>query len=163
MKSKFRFTAYIVGLLAISSAVFGVMALSGNLFNPTMSLGPSIYFCSLVVFVWIWLFFGELRTKIISIDIKDNYFVIRRYLGMGKVKIFYLEEISGFKTSILPSRSGSYEYLYLMSGDRKVAKLSAFYHSNYKGLKSYLVSLNIKFIGVEYYSNRQELKEIFSK
>ncbi|WP_295720885.1 hypothetical protein [Mucilaginibacter sp.] len=162
MKSKFRFTAYLLSLLGTGFTVMVLMVLSGNALNPTISLIPFILFCSFFAFLWIWLIFGELRTKAISIEIEDRTFVIKRYLGLGTSRRFDLDDISGFKTSILSSKSGSYEYLYLMVGVKKVAKLSMFYHSNYKELKRYIVSMNIKNIGFERFSNRQELKDIFS-
>jgi hypothetical protein len=162
MKSKFRFTAYLLSFLGTVFTVLVVMALSGNAFNPTMSLIPFMLFCSFFVFIWIWLIFGELRTKTVRIEIEDRTFLVKRYLGLGTSRHFDLDDISGFKTSILSSNTGTYEYLYLMVGTRKIAKLSEFYHSNYKELKRYIVSMDIKNIGFERFSNRQEFKDIFS-
>jgi len=40
-------------------------------------------------------------------------------------------KISGFKISIIRSKAGGfYEYHYLMAADKKIAKLSEFYHRN---------------------------------
>lgn len=162
MKSKFRFTAYLSALLGILVTIFVVMVLSGNALNPTMSFTPFILFCSFFVFVWIWLVFGEIRSQTISIKMDGRSFVIKRYLGLGTSRCFDLSDITGFKTSILSSKSGNYEYLYLMLGTKKIAKLSEFYHSNYKELKRYIVSRNIKNAGFEPFSYRQEFKDIFS-
>jgi hypothetical protein len=151
----------LLGFLGPLSTVLVVMVLSGKVLNSTMSLIPFIFFSSFFVFVWVWLIFGELRTKTISIEIKGRTFVIKRYLGLGTSRRFDLGDISGFKTSILSSKSGSYEYLYLMVGSKKIAKLSEFYHSNYKELKRYIVSMDIKNAGFEPFSNRQEFKDIF--
>jgi len=50
------------------------------------------------------MFFGELRTKVIHIDIQNDSVKIRRYLGLGFAKTYYFGDKTGFKTSILSSR-----------------------------------------------------------
>ena len=81
---------------------------------------------------------------------------------MGFANTYQIDEISGFKTSILSAKGTCYEYLYLMIGEKKIAKISDFYHGNYKELKRYIISKGIKNMGVVWFSNRQELKDIFS-
>jgi hypothetical protein len=158
MKSKFKSTAY---LLVLGIILFSVILIfSSEIIDPRVPFWILLLVCFSFLFVWIWMFFGEIRTKIISIDIQHEGITIRRYLGLGAKKTYYLHGISGFKTSILRSKNGDYEYLYLMIGQIKIAKISTFYHSNYKELKNYLISLRIKNLGVEMFSNRQELKDI---
>ncbi len=163
MKSEFNFAAYWMFLLGILfPLLLGVVALDDRTYS-NLSSTELIIACAFFLCIYIWMIFGELRTKVISITMADNNIVIRRYLGLGFVQRINANDITGFKISVLPSRAGSYEYLYLMVGDRRVAKLSVFYHSNYKELKKYVVSLNIKFIGKSRFSNRQELRDIFIK
>lgn len=162
MKSKLRFTAYLLAIGCFFLTIIPIGLLFERVAKPDFS-AVLILLMLFFVFIWIWLIFGELRTKTVSVSFDEDRIIVRGYLGLGKFKVYHLSDISGFKTSVLSSRGGSYEYLYLMVGNKKIAKLSAFYHSNYKQVKGYLVSMNIKFIGVEYFSNRQELKDIFAK
>jgi hypothetical protein len=162
MKSKFRFWAYFVTFNAVFFSIILFLTLSHKVFNPTMPLIFFLFFSLFFVYVWIWLIFGELRSKIISIDIEYNSFNIKRYLGLGISKTYYFDQLDGYKTSILSSRSGSYEYLYLMIGKRKIAKLSEYYHKNYHELKRAIFSQNIKNLGFESYSFIREVKEIFT-
>jgi hypothetical protein len=106
---------------------------------------------------------GEWRTKIISLETGFDHFVVRRYFGLGKPNTYYFTDVEGYKTSILPAKGAEYEYLYLVSGGKKVAKLSQFYHKNYLELKDNIVSLKIKYLGYEPYKSGREIKEIFVK
>lgn len=145
------------------SAVLLLTLFINNLVSNSASFGFLILISFFLIFIWVWMFFGELRTKVIHIDLQQDSVKIRRYLGLGVAKTYYFGDITGFKTSILSSKSGSFEYLYLITDNRKIAKLSGFYHSNYQELKQYIVSRNIKNIGFESFSNLQELRDIFSR
>lgn len=133
----------------------------GNLFAHIIPTEFILVLLPILLIVWLRLI-GEIKTKMISLDIEEDSVIVRRYLGFGPAKIYGLGEITGFKISVLTWRGGSYEYLYLMEGDRKIAKLSDFYHNNYKELKRHIISLNIKSSGFEAFSNRQEIKDIFN-
>jgi hypothetical protein len=163
MKSKYRFWAYILIFLTLGFSVILIMEISGKMLNPNMPIGFFIIFTLFFLYVWIWLVFGELRTKVIYVDFKvDRSLVVKRYFGLGPSKIYYLEDFQGYKTSILSSGSGSYEYIYLIIENRKIIKISEYYHSNYKELKKYIISQNLKYLGFENYGLIKELKEMFS-
>jgi len=98
----------------------------------------------------------------VSVDIDHDKIRIKKYLGIGMLKEYQIGEISGFKISVLRSRGGVYEYLYLMVGDKKIGKISEYYHRNYKDLKNFLITSGLRNLGTEQFSNRQELKDIFS-
>ena len=162
MKSKFRYWAYFSAALSV---VFSVMM--GALFvvdvlNTNIGFIPFSIACLFFLFVWAWLFFGEMRTKVISVEIYPNAINVRRYLGLWFNKSFPVGGFDGYKTSIIPSRSGNYEYLYLIIDGEKIIKISEFYHANYKELKRTLLTKNIKNLGFEPYSSLGELKEIFT-
>ena len=153
-------------MLAFATVLFAITSLISFVQNIESGDPPMIFLIPIsifFVFVWNWIFFIELRTKAISVEIGSDAIKVKRYLGLGPTKVYLLDSITGFKTSILQSKGGSYEYLYLMIGDRKIAKLSEFYHGNYKELKSNIVSLGIKRLVAEVFSNWRELKDIFSK
>jgi hypothetical protein len=160
MRSKFKFTAYLLAIGCLVLTISPVMMLSDMESKSGFSFG---LFISILFFgfVWVWIVLGELRTKTISINFEGDKVLVRRFFGLSVVKAYEISKVSGFKTSVLSSQGRSYEYLYLMVGDRKIAKLSAFYHSNYKDLKRYVVSKGIKNIGFEPFSNLQELKDVF--
>ncbi len=115
----------------------------------------------LLTFTLTWLFHGEFRTKMIKIEIGNDFLIVKKFGGLSPGKKFSFYEIDGFKTSILPSRGGDYEYLYLMQGDRKIAKISNFYHKNYDSLKEALKG-KVKDLGFEKFRYLDEFKEIFT-
>ncbi len=91
----------------------------------------------------------------------DNETIISRsYLGFGKSVVTNFEEVDGFTICMVPSKYDDYEYLYIIKDNRKIIKVSQFYHRNYEDVKK-AISKKVKFIGKERFSYRQELKEIF--
>jgi hypothetical protein len=119
-----------------------------------------LIFIGLLVFFWIWIFFGEIRTKAVKVSIEMNNIIVSQYLGLGRKKIFNLSEFDGFKISLLPSEYDTYEFLYLMMNDKKIVKLSEFYHRNYSELKTVLAK-KVTYLGNEKLNILNELKEIF--
>ncbi len=111
-------------------------------------------------FFQIWLIFGEFRTKIIKVKIEGDRISWSGYCGLGKTRERLFKEFNGFRTSILPSKYNEYEYLYLMEGERKLIKISEFYHKNYAELKQYISKKSV-FLGEEQFSLIREFKEIF--
>ena len=115
----------------------------------------------LLGFTLLWLFLGEFRTKMIKIDIGSDFLIVKKFGGLSPGKKYSFAEIDGFKTSILPSRGGDYEYLYLMQGNRKIGKISNFYHKNYCNLKE-AIREKVADLGFEKFSYLDEVKEIFT-
>jgi hypothetical protein len=159
MKSKFKYGAYILALLVIlfTAVMCGVIALY-FVFDIPLAFLLIITVC--FAFCFTWLVFGELRTKVISLDIWFDNFIVEGYFGFGPPKTFYFNDIDGYTISILPASGTAYEYLYVIAGGKKVIKLSQFYHKNYGELKDAIAS-NIKYLGFEDFSYAKELKEIF--
>jgi hypothetical protein len=112
----------------------------------------------LFLFTWIWLVFGELRTQIIEVKILNNYIEKKNYIGFNQKYKF--EDFDGFQTSIISSRSGSFEYLYFIKDNKKVIKISEAYHKNYFDLKE-KISGHLKDLGEVKFSFFDEFKEIF--
>lgn len=77
-----------------------------------------------------------------------------------KTETYKFSEIEGWKYSHLTSRGGTYEYLYLYQDNKKIIKISEFYHKNYLQLKN-KVQENFKSLGYEQFSLLDEFKEIF--
>src|SRR5690606_13126487 len=98
---------------------------------------PKIFIPSLLVFTFIYIVVGEIRTKFIIVEITENKIIVKRFFGL-KREIFKFSEIKGWKYSYLSSIGGTYEYLYFYKNNRKVIKISEFYHKNYYQLKSHI-------------------------
>lgn len=163
MKSHFRGWAYFVAFYALLFTCILLLCIIGDVFYNTIMPAYFYFIISFfVIFVWIWVIFGELRQKVISVEVGYDHVVIKRYMSLGSPKTFYFNEIDGFKTSDLPSRGAVYEYLYIMAGGKKIAKMSQFYHKNYTDIKEMLISEKVKNLGYEEYSANRELKEIFA-
>src|SRR5579872_708679 len=139
MVSKFTWTAYIPAfiIIAISAAtVFCiVVCFDPAVYSMLVIFIPVIIFAILVL---LWLIYGELRTKIIRVNLEFDYLIIKRYYGLGAPGTIYYADIDGFTISILPATNTAYEYLYLMKNGKKIGKLSEFYHKNYAELKAEL-------------------------
>jgi hypothetical protein len=160
MKSKFGLGAYLLAFLIV---LFSIMLCAALSVYFLIAIPVAIYiilnvFC---VFSWIWLVFGELRTKVIRVEIGYDSIAVKGYFGLGAPKTYYFNEIEGYKISILPASGAVYEYLYIIAGDKKVVKLSQFYHKNYVELKEAIAAVPIKYLGFENFSYGRELKEIF--
>lgn len=161
MKSKFRYTAYIVALISVLLFIMLVILLVKSI-NSDASLWKTFLIAAFFLFIWLWMFFGELRSKTVSVEIGEDKIRIRKYLGIGTLKEYQIDEISGFKISVLRSKGGVYKYLYLMADDKKIAKISEYYHRNYKDLKKFLITAGVRSLGIERFGNLQELKDLFS-
>jgi hypothetical protein len=163
MKSKFKFGSYLTAGLAVYFTLLLIAALSSYFFVLDIPIIACLIFTVILIFPWLWIVFGELRTKVIRVEFGYDHVTVKRYLGLGPSKTYYFTDIEGYQTAILPSRGVSYEFLYLMSGGKKAVKISQFYHKNYDDLKAYVVSLKMKNLGVEPFSYGRELREIFDK
>lgn len=161
MKSKFRYTAYTVALVSILLLIILIIFLRERV-DSGVALWKTFLSATFFLFLWIWMPFGELRTKIVTVDIDYDKIRIRKYLGLGISKECQIDDISGFKISVLRSKGGVYEYLYLMVGNKKIAKISEYYHKNYRDLKRFLIAAGIPNLGIERFSNRQELRDLLS-
>lgn len=161
MKSKFRTWTYLPFLLAIFLMVYSAFVLRVAIFE-TEAAALLIYvgLFTFMIIVWTWVVFGELRTKTLVIHLDGDSIVVRGFLGFGPVTRFELRAFDGFTTSLLPSRYRDFEFLYLMKDNKKLVKISGFYHSNYHEMKQYLAE-RIVYLGDTPYSFMEELKEVF--
>jgi hypothetical protein len=161
IKSKFKLWALLPPFLSI--IVIGLLWLIiSKLFFNSLSKPPFVVYYFLVIFIFIllWLVFSELRTKALAITIEENRIEGSNFLGLGISKWYDFKELKGFKTSSLLSLWGRYEFLYLIRDNKKVIKISEFYHQNYNELKQILLT-KVKNLGLENYSLIRDLKEMF--
>ena len=127
---------------------------------PLDKLSVVVYLClAFFLFILVWVF-GELRTKALKLTIGKDYILSRNFFGLGFSKRYYFQEANGFKTSSLPAIGNSYEYLYLFVKNKKVIKISEFYHENYLQMKQYIGS-RVRDLGYERFNFFREIKEIF--
>jgi hypothetical protein len=161
VKSKFKFwIVLIAGLLILISSLLYYVTYK-IIERPLRDINISVVvFYLIFCFSWIWLVFGELRTKAVKVKIGRGEICVRNFLGLGTRKIYRLEDFNGFETSILPSRYDEYEFLYLIVEGKRVIKLSEYYHDNYLELKAHIAD-HIEFTGQKKWSLFRELKEIF--
>lgn len=142
----------VTGILTVT-----VERLSRSSDIPTLGV---FIFITLFVFIWIWLAVGELRTKVIKVELDSNQISASNYFGLGTKKLYSFSEFEGFQTALLPSKYSTYEYLSLVKDGKKVIKLSQFYHSNYSDLKHALIG-KVPNLGQRGYTLLQEVREIF--
>ncbi|UOE47734.1 hypothetical protein MTO98_25310 [Mucilaginibacter sp. SMC90] len=90
----------------------------------------------------------------------DDYTITRvRNFGFGLKKVYKINEIAGFSTYYISGKKNTNEYLYLVAGDEKVAKLSTYYHQNYQELKSVMIQHQIQNLGNERWTLWKHLSE----
>lgn len=141
--------------------VWLVTSFYSNTQRPTVS--PTVVPVLIIIFflfVWIWLIFGELRTKVLKVWMNEDGIMVRNFFGVGTRKTYTWDKFDGYVTSLLPSRYGVYEYLYLVKGRRKVIKISEYYHRNYIELKEEIAKHTTD-LKTEKYSLWREIKEVF--
>jgi hypothetical protein len=149
-----------VVLSLLVTAVFPIAAEKISA-KPNVTALAKFMFFGFFTFIWIWLVFGELRTKLVKVGIQDDKVTVTNFLCLGFKKVYTFSKFEGFETSLLPSNYGNYEHLYLIDNGRKKVKLSQFYHGNYLDLKNLLTS-KLRNLGHRSFSYIQEVKEIFT-
>ncbi len=161
MKSKFTFKSYFVLIMSIILACLIIFIIPAFFDKPYYDdkIFPKLFLPSILTFTLIYLVIGEIRTKCIIVEININKIKVKRFLGIINNE-YNPSEITGWKYSHLSSRGGTYEYLYLYSNNRKVIKISEFYHKNYLDLKN-KIEKDFKFLGYEEFSLKDEFIEIF--
>lgn len=157
-KLKFRTLAVIFSCIFLCIVCLLFLVISGISDLPLFASIPILLLFLLIV---IWLVYGEIRTKAIKVKINSNNVIVKNFMGLGSGKDYGFNEFDGYRISILPSEYKEYEYLYLYIGQKKVIKISQFYHSNYDELKMSLTS-KTKNLGEEPFSIIREIKEIGS-
>ncbi|MGA9213400.1 hypothetical protein, partial [Kaistella sp.] len=137
MKSEFTFKSYFM-LILLCAFSFLIYIIIPNFFSDPYyddKLFPKIFIPGIIIFSFSYLLFGELRTKMIKVEIDKNEIIIKRFFGL-KTETYKNSEINGWKYSHLSSRGGTYEYLYLYKNDKKIIKISEYYHKNYFQIKN---------------------------
>jgi hypothetical protein len=119
--------------ITVIISAFIVLGIIERQSNPARLL-PIIIFS---LFAFCWLFFGEFRSKLTRLTIKDDFIIIKKFAGLFTGNKYQFEEVDGFKKSIMPSRGGI-EYLHIISQGKKVGTMSEFHHKNYWEVKQSL-------------------------
>ncbi|MFY8180993.1 MAG: hypothetical protein ACOVLG_04390 [Flavobacterium sp.] len=159
MKSNFRLIAYFIPLFLLISVGLFVNILFK--FNSTFtSFLPGIFVVSLL-FISIIVFFIEFRDKVIKVELINNQLKIHRFFGLMHIQTIDSNFIDGFHNSIVETKYGSYDYIYLMSKHKKVAKISNQYHKNFDELA---IEIKKKYKDLGYFNTGfiSEIKDIFN-
>ena len=164
IESKFQKQAFLLAFITILfvSTFIWIGYNDVSIFNPNTPIIFIIFFSTIFALVIIKIFWGELRKKAIKVYIEHESISKKGFLGLGPLTKYEISNISGYTTSILYSRGGNHEYLYLFANNKKIIIISEYYHLNYKELKSNIINKRIKNFGVEQSSFVKETLEIFS-
>jgi hypothetical protein len=138
LQSKFKFwvlltISLLLGATALLALMLKVLFVSDKLPGIEISV-----FLFIFTITWMWVVFGELRTKAIQVTIKSGEIVVSRYCGLAKAITYDFARFEGFHTALLTSKYGTYEYLYLIEDSKRKVAISQFYHRNYSDLKEAL-------------------------
>ncbi len=162
MKTKFKIKGFLPAILCVGLIGIIIKFTIEFITNPFYQEKPIVTLLVLTFFLLtlIWLVLGEVKNKFIIVHFTDKSISVKRMGGLLPSKELDYSEIEGWKYSILTSRGGNDEYLYLYRKGKKIAKISEFYHSNYKEIKEY-VKTRYKSLGFERFSYLVEIREIF--
>jgi hypothetical protein len=162
VKSRFNYWVILPVLTSL-----GVATLIGwfivQMVENTLPIPNTTALAMLIVWTYtlIWAFWGEFRTKTITVSIDGNAISVRRFGGLSKKREYLISDFEGFKISKqYYGARGDLEYLYLMKEGYKAVKISQVYHKNYQELKKAIQSKAAD-LGYERFSFFHELREIF--
>ena len=149
--------AVIISCILLCFVFLLYLIFSGVHSIPLYASMPIILF---LIFILVWLVYGELRLKAIKVIINQDKVTVINFWGRGAATSYTFKEIDGYKTAILPSEYNEYEYLYLFTGRKKIIRLSQFYPCNYTDVKKSITG-KVKNLGEEPFSIFREIKGIF--
>lgn len=159
MKSKFK--------ISVLVPIFGFFLTSGLIIEIIFIIFKNAFTTSLaeilivtLLFLLLFIFFTEIKQRILKITFEKNNFILNRFYGLGTSNKINDIEIEGFHKSILSTKYGRYNYIYLIKGNKKIAKISNQYHKNFGDLSREIEKRykNLGFINSNFIS---ELKDIF--
>ena len=161
MKSRFTLKSYmLILLIIILSSVVLILSYAFFFLDQKVHFGM-LLFLPFPIFATVWLFFGELRNKMIKFRFDNDFIIINKFAGFYKDEVYKLAETQGFIISDLPSNNGNYEYLYIIKDKKKIVKLSEYYHANYDELKEEIQNM-LNYLGREEFSYIDDFNEMFS-
>lgn len=158
VKSKFSAWAFVLLPILSISILFVLYITIMRLLTNTFSNEVFGFTCVFILFLW--LLIVELYHKAINIAISDDTIHVSRILGCLKTKRLKISEFDGFYTVIMPSKTGNYEYLFLIKDNERFCSISEFYHANYHELKA-KVAVTIKNTGPIKFNFLTELIKAF--
>jgi len=163
ISSKFTILASLIAVFCLVTTALNIFFLVNNevMYSYNTPIIFKVFFSLFFLYFFSFLFFGDLRSKFVKINLNQGTIEKKGFGGLGYKHTFLFNEIDGYETSYISSRSGSYEYFYLIKNNKKVIKISEFYHANYKDLKRDIIKKGIKNLGFENWSLLMEMKEMF--
>jgi hypothetical protein len=159
MESKFKIISYFIPIFILFLIGLFINIIV-NIKSAFTSIYGGLFVVSLLFFSILMLFF-EFRNKIIKVEFINNQFKINSFFGLTNTKIIDDKIIDGFYNSILETKYGSYDYIYLMSNNKKIIKISNQYHKNFKEL-SEEIKIRYKDLGFVNTGFISEIKDIFN-
>jgi len=133
MKSRFTVGSYSIILAFICFTILTIISVYD--FKTTFtSIYGGIFVVSLTSLVCLFSVF-EMKNKIIKIEFINNQLKINRYFGIGNPIFIENNLIDGFYNCIAHNKKGTYEYIMIIKGNKKFAKIACDYYKNYEELK----------------------------
>lgn len=155
IESKFTYKAYLnLAIIILIPTVHLSLYFNGTVDETAFP----IFFLIIPVFLVIIFSLGTFRTQMIKVTINSREMTVRSYFGFGPEKKYRLKDLQGFHTSTVTARSVTYDTLYVMKDDRKVAKISSQYISNYYALHN-IISTNLTYLGYIETNLKTEFKD----
>jgi hypothetical protein len=163
IRSRFRFQALLPMIFLLPFAIgFIAGVLLMNWGSETMAIVIYIFIIVFLSLVLAWAVFDEVRTKAIKVIIGKNQISVRGYFGFGSETTYFLSDFDRFITSQVPTKYRTFEYLYLLKDNKRLIKLSEYYHKNYEELKQ-AISEEVDYSGDQPFRMSQEVKEMFRR
>lgn len=159
MKSKFKIISYFIPLFFLF--LIGLFINTIINFESVFTTTYGGLFVVGLLFISIIMMFFEFKSKIVNVEFIASQFKINRFFGLSNSKIIDDKIIDGFHNSIVKTKYGSYDYIYLMSNNKKIIKISNQYHKNFMQL-SIEIKKRYKDLGQINSGFISEIKDIFN-
>lgn len=157
MKSQFRIYIYILPLIALSIITVCSKIIIDNWPIKIENLRWIDFYMTILFSITIvWLIFGEIRTKMVLIIIDKTHIYRTNIFGLTK---YNFKDFDGFETSLVISRTGSHQYLYMLKEGKREIIITEFHHKNYYNLKEE-INKHVLNLGDKPYSYLKSFKEI---
>jgi hypothetical protein len=116
ISSKFTILASLIAVLCLVTTVLNIFLLFNNevMYSYNTPIIFRVFFSVFFIYIFSFLFFGELRSKVVKINLNQGKIEKNGFGGLGYKHTFLFNEIDGYKTSYISSSSGFYEYFYLI-------------------------------------------------
>ena len=143
IQSKFRLKVYFP-LSLISAFTILIIWLLIKFDETFTGLGGGIFVVVLLMFLNLFILVTTLKTQ--HVVLSNEYIKVNEFLGWGKETQHEAIKTLGYYTGSYQFKGTIERIIYIVNENKKVAKLSSFYHLNFSEMEHFL-EINLSYLG----------------